>query len=165
MKSVIYALIGISLYSIQNAIIDVKLKQFSTVSLLLTFYMVLFPMAAGLFAYQKLFGQPVAMPSGGSLALAASVAVMFFIADFFYIGAYTKGGGVVVITIMMVLMPVIGGLIKFVWVQDMPTPYHFAAFIFAALAVTCVAVGNKKKPISMAIAEGTTASNVISAKP
>jgi drug/metabolite transporter (DMT)-like permease len=147
MKSIVYALIGIVLYGIQNAVIDVKLKQFSTVSLLLGMYAVLFPLALCLFFYQKYTGNPVMVPDWGSFGIVAAVAIMFFIADFFYIGAYTMGGNVVVITIMLVLMPVIGALIKFIWVKEVPTSYHIAGFILATAAVICVAIGNVKKPL------------------
>ncbi len=152
MKSIIYALIGIVLYAIQNTIIDVKLKQYPTVSILLGLYTVLLPLACGLFIYQKIVGQPVLIPSGDALKTLAGVAIMFFVADFFYVGAYTAGGNVVVVTLLLVLMPVIGALMKFFWVKESPTPYHFASFACAALAVMFIAIGNSKKP-----AEGKSA--------
>jgi drug/metabolite transporter (DMT)-like permease len=147
MKSIIFALVGVILYAIQNTIIDVKLKQYSTVSLLMGLYIILLPLAVGLFLYQKFTGQAVIIPSGSSFKILAAVAIMFFVTDFFYIGAYTSGGNVVVITILLVLMPVIGALIKFMWVKEIPTPYHFAGFIFAMIAVIFIAIGNSKKPV------------------
>lgn len=149
MKSFIYALIGIILYAVQNTIIDVRLSKYSTVNLLVGWYVVLLPLAVGLYFYQKFFGTPAEMPAGSDLSLLVAVAVMFFIADFFYIGSFTAGGNVVTITILLVLMPVIGSLMKFVWVREVPTSYHFAAFFFAFLAVVFIAVGNSKKPIKI----------------
>jgi drug/metabolite transporter (DMT)-like permease len=144
MKTIIYAIVGIVLYAIQNAIIDVKLKQHSTVGILLGLYITLLPLAAGLFLWQKASGQPVGIPSGKSFIILASVAVMFFVADFFYIGAYTSGGNVVTVTIVLALMPVIGGLIKFFWVRDVPNVWQVISFGFALLAVICIAIGNTK---------------------
>ncbi|MEI7777358.1 MAG: EamA family transporter [bacterium] len=149
MKSIIFALIGITLYAVQNAIIDVKLKQYSAVSLLVGFYLVLLPLGVCLLLYQKSTGQPMAMPSGSSFKILVAVAVMFFVADFFYVGAYTSGGNVVVVTILFVLMPVLGALIKFLWVKEVPTPYHFVGFVCAALAIFFIAIGNSKKPIEI----------------
>ena len=149
MKSIVYAIIGVVLYAVQNVLIDVKLKEYSTVSLLLGFYLMLLPLALGLFLYQKYMGQGVLVPTGDALKVVAAVAFMFFVADFFYIGAYTSGGNVVVVTIMLVLMPVIGALLKFLWVKEIPTPYHVAGFVCAMLAVVFIAVGNSKKPIEI----------------
>jgi len=153
MKPVIYAFIGIVLYAIQNTIIDVKLKQHSTVGLLMGIYIILLPLAAGLFFYQKLSGQSMSIPTGSSFKILAAVAVMFFVADFFYVGAYTSGGNVVVITIMLVLMPVIGTFMKFVWIKERPTMYHFVGFILATCAVICIAIGNSKKTPIIAMEE------------
>lgn len=149
MKSIIYALVGIVLYAVQNTIIDVKLRQFSTVGLLVGFYLILLPLGLGLFLYQKLSGTALVIPSGNDFKIVAAVAVMFFVADFFYVGAYTSGGNVVVVTILFVLMPVFGALMKFLWVREAPTPFHFAGFFFALLAVIFIAIGNSKKPIEI----------------
>jgi drug/metabolite transporter (DMT)-like permease len=155
MKLIIFALIGVVLYAIQNTLIDVKLKGYSTVGILLRFYIVLLPLALGLFLYQKIAGQPLVIPSGDALKVLAAIAVMFFVADFFYIGAYTSGGNVVVVTILLVLMPVLGALMKYVWVKEVPTPYHLASFVCATLAVVFIAVGNSKKPVEVQKQQGT----------
>jgi drug/metabolite transporter (DMT)-like permease len=149
MKTILFALVGIILYAIQNTIIEVKLKQYSTISLLVGWYMVLLPLAVGLYVYQKLAGIPVISPHGSDFKMLAAVAAMFFIADFFYIGAFTSGGDVVTITILLTLMPVVAALLKFIWVKDVPTPFHLAAFLCAVCAVVLVAIGNSKKPIDM----------------
>lgn len=123
MKTILYALAGIVLYAVQNTIIDVKLKQYSTTEILLGFYITLAPLAACLYFYQKLTGQPSSIPTGSALITVSIVAAMFFIADFFYIGAYTSGGNVVTVTILLTLMPVIGGVVKFFWVKESPSAY------------------------------------------
>ncbi|MEY2640871.1 MAG: hypothetical protein RL150_264 [Candidatus Parcubacteria bacterium] len=145
MKTTLYALIGIVLYAIQNAIIDVKLKQYSPTGILLGFYIILLPLALGLFLWQKASGQPVGIPTGKPFLILSLVAVMFFIADFFYIGAYTSGGNVVTVTILLSLMPVIGGIIKFFWVRDVPNGWQVTSFGFALIAVICIAIGNTRK--------------------
>jgi drug/metabolite transporter (DMT)-like permease len=162
MKSIVYALIGICMYAVQNVIIDVKLKQYSTATLLMSFYIVLLPLGAGLFFYQKMRGQQVIVPDKDAVLLIAAVAAMFFFADFFYIGAYTKGGNAVTITILAVLMPVLCAVMKFLWVREIPTRYHFIGFLFAALAITFVAVGNSKKPVE--ISKSSEAQEVVSLK-
>jgi drug/metabolite transporter (DMT)-like permease len=146
MKSLMYAVIAMVLYAIQNTVIDVKLKQYSTLSLLLWFYIVLLPLAAIFLGLQKLTGQDVSLPSGNTLKLVILVATMFFIADFFFVGAYTSGGDVVAITVTISLMPVVGALIKYFWVKETLTRYHFGAIVLGLSAVVLVAIGNSKKP-------------------
>jgi len=65
-------------------------------------------------------------------------------------------GNAVAITIMLVLMPVVAALMKFVWVKESPTPYHLAGFIFAFIAVAFVAIGNSKKSIEVKTANAVT---------
>ncbi len=144
MKSIIYALAGLTLYAIQNTVIDVKLKQYSTLSLLVGFYLVMLPGGLILLAIQKYTGEAMVIPSGNSLKLVAVVAFAFLIADYFYVSAYTSGGSAVPITILAALIPVVCALIKFVWVGEVPTRYHIAGFTCALLAVAFIAVGNSK---------------------
>ncbi len=144
-KSIIYALVGLTLYAVQNTIIDVKLKQYSTLSLLVGFYLVMLPGGLILLAVQKYTGEKLILPSGDSLKLVVFVALAFLIADFFYVGAYTSGGSAVPITILAALVPVVCAIIKFVWVKEVPTRYHLAGFVCALLAVAFIAIGNSKK--------------------
>ena len=158
MKSVIFALIAIVLYAIQNTVIDVKLKSNSTVSLLLGFYIILLPIAICHFSYMKLFGGGVVMPTGNSLLILGGVAVAFYVADYFYIGAYTAGGNVASVSIIAVLMPAVGVIMKFFWVKETPTPYHYGGFVFATLAIIFIAIGNSKKEPQIGGAEKASAS-------
>jgi drug/metabolite transporter (DMT)-like permease len=144
-KVVFQALVGIILYAVQNTIIDVKLKQYSTLALLLQWYLVMLPLGAAVLIYQWYWGKEIIMPSGTDFKLVAAIAVMFFIADALYIGAFQSGGDVVTITILATLIPVMGAGIKWGWLGEAPTRYHFAAFIFAVLAVSFIAIGNSKK--------------------
>src|SRR5687767_550703 len=116
MRPIIYAVIGVVLYGIQNAIIDVKLRQYSTVGLLIGWYVTMLPMGLLLFAYQKYAQQEIVLPPYDAMKIVAIVAVMFFIADFFYISAFTNGGDALTITILALLVPLIVAITKFVWV-------------------------------------------------
>ncbi|MBX4195457.1 hypothetical protein KW796_00670 [Candidatus Parcubacteria bacterium] len=149
MKPTVYAVIGLVMYGLQNAIIDIKLKGYSTVSLLVGFYLILLPLGLGLFLYQKYVGQPLVIPSGSAMMTVSAVAIMFFIADFFYIGAYTNGGNAIAITILAALVPVVVALVKFGVIREVPTPYHFGGFVLALMSVMLVAYGNSKKPIEL----------------
>jgi len=149
MKSIVYALIGLTLYAVQNVIIDVKLKQYSTMGLLVGFYLVMLPVGLGVIFYQKYTGQSLSIPSGNAMGIVAAVALMFFIADFFYIGAYTSGGSAVPITILAALVPVVCALLKFLWVKEVPTRFHLAGFACALLAIVFIALGNAQKKVEV----------------
>jgi drug/metabolite transporter (DMT)-like permease len=156
MNAVVSALIGFTLSAVSNTVLDVKLKQYSTAELLIGWYLILLPFGAVLFMYQKYWGTGARIPQGSDFTLMAVAAVFFFLADFFYLNAYTKyGGDVVTITILVTLIPVIAAVLKFGWVGEAPTKYHVVAFAFAALAVTFIAIGNKQKPVERATASAT----------
>ncbi|MDO8565144.1 MAG: DMT family transporter [bacterium] len=148
MKPIVYAVIGVLMYGVQNAIIDLRLREYSTVGLLIGWYVTMLPLGLILFAYQKYSGQPIQLPPQDAMKIVGAVAVMFFIADFFYISAFTSGGNAIAITILAVLVPIVVAIAKFVMTREMPTGYHFAAFACATLAVALVAIGNTKKPIA-----------------
>ena len=147
------------MYSILNTIIEVKLKHLPTFSLLCTLYLILLPVVTTIFLIQKRIDPSMSFPTGDTLWVVAAVAVMFLIADYMYYGAFAKGGNVVTITTLLVLMPVLSGLLKFLWVKELPTPYHFGAVVLAAGAVILVAIGNTKK--SPAVAESTQITPVV----
>jgi drug/metabolite transporter (DMT)-like permease len=137
------------MYGLQNAIIDVKLRQYSTVGLLIGWYLTMLPMGLLLFAYQKYSQQEVVLPPYDALKIVGAVAIMFFIADFFYIGAFTNGGDALTITILALIVPLVVAITKFVWVGEAPTKYHLVAFACAVLTVVFVAIGNMKKPVEI----------------
>lgn len=156
MKAVLFALIGIVLYAIQNTIIDVRLSHYKTAELLIGWYVMMLPLGAAYFLYQRFLGGGATIPAGTDFLIVAATAVMFFVADYFYLGAYTKyGGGVVTVTIVAVLMPVLGAALKFAWVGEKPTWYHAAAFLCAALAVVFVALGNKHRSTAITLSAPT----------
>jgi drug/metabolite transporter (DMT)-like permease len=145
MKPFLFAFFAIILYAVQNALIDEKLRRYSTASLLVGFYLVMLPLGGLFLGYMKATGKPIEVPVGNHLWILIAVAVMFFLADLLYLGAYTNGGNAIMITILVVLVPVLVALIKFVWFKYTPTNYHIASFFFALLSIVFIAIGNNKK--------------------
>jgi len=141
-KSVVYAFLAVWLYAFSNVIIETKLAKYTTMALLLYWYFTLAPLAVAGLGYMYLTGQKVAMPSGGAAGMAILAAVVFFFADYFYIGAYTSGGSLLAVTTLVVLFPAIAQLIKFVWVGGSPNYYHIFGYVLAALAVVLISKGS-----------------------
>lgn len=141
-RPIVYAFVAMWLYGLQNVIIEVKLAKYTTMALLLFWYFAMVPLALAGLGYMYFTGQSIAIPNRTDAVIATAVAVMFFFADFFYVGAYTNGGSVLVVTTMVVLFPAIAQLIKFLWVGGSWNYYHIFGYLFAALAVILISKGS-----------------------
>jgi len=145
-RPIFYAFISIWLYAAQNVVIEMRLAKYTTMSLMLYWYVTMAPLALAGLLYMRIKGQAVAMPSGTDAILAVMVGVMFFLADMFYIGAYTNGGSLLAVTTLVVLFPAAAQLIKFILAGSRPNYYHLAGYILAALAVILISKGSIKVP-------------------
>lgn len=141
-KPVVYAFLAMWLYAFSNVVIEVKLAKYTTMALLLYWYFTLAPLAVAGLGYMYLSGQKIVVPGGSDAWMAIAAAVVFFFADYFYIGAYTSGGSLLAVTTLVVLFPAIAQLIKFVWVGGSPNYYHLAGYLLAAIAVVLISKGS-----------------------
>ena len=141
-RPVIYAFLAMWLYAFSNVVIKVKLAKYTTMALLLYWYFTLAPLAVTGIGYMYFSGQKIIVPTGVDAKLAILAAVVFFFADYFYIGAYTAGGSLLVVTTLVVLFPVIAQLIKYFWIGGNMNYYHLAGYILAALAVILIGKGS-----------------------
>jgi hypothetical protein len=140
-RPIVYAFAAMCLYALQNVILEVKLSKYSTLGLLVYWYFTLAPLALAALGYLYLRGHPVNMPNRDDAAIAIAVGVMFFLADLFYVGAYTSGGSLLAITTLVVLFPAIAQLIRFAWVGGQMNYYSVAGYVLAAAAVVLVVRG------------------------
>lgn len=145
MKPIAFALIAAVLYASQNLVMEARLKQYSVPVILIGYYVTMLVLAVATVCHLRVAGKPIAFPPSSQLWVLGAVVVTCFVADMLYVGAYAAGGNVVVITMMLILMPVFSALVKFLVHGEAPTGYHVAGFTCAALAVTCVALGNRAK--------------------
>lgn len=81
-------------------------------------------------------------PVGGDLLMLMLMGVVFAIADYFFIGAYTNGGSLLVVTSIVTLFPVIASLIKFLLTRNIPNLWQISGYACAAVAVFLVAKGS-----------------------
>lgn len=141
-KPVVYAFLAMWLYAFSNVVIEVKLAKYTTMALLLYWYFTLAPLAVAGLGYMYLSGQKIVVPHGSDAWMAIAAAVVFFFADYFYIGAYTSGGSLLAVTTLVVLFPAIAQLIKFAWVGGSPNYYHLVGYLLAAIAVVLISKGS-----------------------
>ena len=141
-RPVIYAFLAMWLYALQNVIIEVKLSKYTTMALLLYWYLTLAPLAVASLWYMYITGQSIIMPNRNDAMIAIAVGLMFFCADFFYIGAYTNGGSLLTVTTLVVMFPAIAQLIKFAWIGGSLNYYHMFGYLLAAIAVILIGRGS-----------------------
>lgn len=133
------------LWAIQNAVLEIKLSKSSPLAIMLITYATALPLGIlTLFVLNQTSKVPV-FPNGEVLAWAIGSAVLFFIADFLFIGAYSLGGNSTSITILTLSIPVFVILIKFVWKGEAPSLYHLLAFVSACATFLFVYLAEAKK--------------------
>jgi len=141
-RPLLYAFAAMCLYALQNVLLEVRLAKYSTLGLLVYWYFTLAPLALASVTYLYLTGHSLSLPTRADAPTVVAVGVMFFVADLFYVGAYTSGGSLLAITTLVVLFPAIAQLIKMSWVGGRVNYYHVAGYVLAALAVILIAKGS-----------------------
>jgi drug/metabolite transporter (DMT)-like permease len=84
-------------------------------------------------------------PTGTFLVLAVVLGLIYTMGDWFFISAYNKGGDLVTITCITVLIPVVASLIKFGITKSLPNLWQVSGYVLAAVAVVLVAKGSMAK--------------------
>jgi drug/metabolite transporter (DMT)-like permease len=138
----VYALVAMWLYALQNVLIEVRLAKYTALSLMVYWYFTLAPLALLGIGFMYWSHQPVRMPDLKDGGVAIAIGTMFFVADYFYISAYTNGGKLMAITAVTVMIPIMAQFIKYLWVGGSFNRYHFAGWVLAALAVILINKGN-----------------------
>ena len=138
----VYALVAMWLYALQNVLIEVRLAKYTALSLMVYWYFTLAPLALIGIAWMYWSHQPVKMPNWPDGGVAIAIGTMFFVADYFYISAYTSGGKLMAITAVTVMIPAMAQFIKYLWVGATFNRYHLAGYLLAALAVLLINKGN-----------------------
>src|SRR5437870_542068 len=112
MKSIVYALIGTVLYAVTGVVIEQKLEKFNSTSLVLLFCLPIVPIALSILFFQKVGGHDLKFPSGAAFWIVMLLGIIYFFADYFYIGAFTAGGDVVTISTIILIVPAIAAIMK-----------------------------------------------------
>lgn len=145
-KPIIYSFIAMWLYALQNVLLEVRLAKYSTIGLLVCWYFTLAPLGIAALAWMRYTGQPLTLPARVDMPIVVAAGTLFFIADLFYIGAYTGAHGgesqLLPITTMLVLFPAIAQIIKYVWVGGRMNWWHAAGYALAAVAVLLISKGS-----------------------
>lgn len=154
MKGSIFALVGMLLYAGANVVMDGKLARYNNLTIMSVYGLFIAGLA---FALRQLLltrastgdALSYAYPSGMGLLYLVVLGVLFFGADYFFIGAYTNGARLVTVTSISLLFPVFASLVEFIWSRvnkevqfTPPTLWHIAGYVLGCVAVFLVLKGN-----------------------
>ena len=143
MKNLLFPVLALVFYAVANVILENKLSsKLSTLTIMMFYSGITFSIALIAWSIVRTSAPEFAMPRGSLLGIAILVGVLFFFADYFFVGAYTKGISLLVITSIVALVPVLSSLIKFFVSKEIPNMWHIGGYILAFLALIMFAKGN-----------------------
>lgn len=144
MKPVIFALVSMFCYALCNVILELKLSKYNNLTIMVCYGAIIFAMAFSFLQATKTSDPSFDFPKGGSLVATIVVGLLFFAADYFYIGAYTNGGNLATITIITVMCPVFASSIKYCLTKNLPNVWQVGGYSMAFIAIVLIVIGNKK---------------------
>jgi len=142
MKPILFVCIALFLYAAVNVVLEQKFSGYDTGTLLAYFYVVMFPLALSRFLYVRFTKPDTLLPSGNMILIALGIGIIYFLADYFYISAFTAGGNLLVITTVFIMLPVVASVMKYLWIRELPNLYYVGAYILAVGAVFLAVKGN-----------------------
>lgn len=150
-KAPFLAIAGMMFYAAANVVLEYRLAKYNNLTVVIGYAGITCILA--LIIRQSLrHSDPgaFAFPAGTDLLWLGLLGLLFFAADFFYVGAYTDQGKLATITCISALFPVFASLVKLAGSRvltdmhfDMPTPLTIAGYVLGFAAVTCIVLGSR----------------------
>ena len=149
MKALIFAILAPACYGLGNVLLEHKLAKYNNLTLMLVYLPVILVFALVARELVKTGDPSYAIPVGNDLWSLIILGFIFFVADYFFIGAYTNGGNLAMITLATTLLfPSSASFFKFIgskYIPDMvyapPNGWLLAGYGLAILAVLCIIKG------------------------
>lgn len=142
MKSIGYALLSLVLFAGENVVLQVKLSKYNATHVLVCFYLAMLPLALISTQLMKLLPEKASPLPSSVYLLATIVGVVYFVADFCYVSAYTSGGSVMTVTTLVILFPVLASLMLYLYRRELPNGWQIAGYCVAFVAILLVTKGN-----------------------
>jgi len=147
-RFVIYAICAAALYGLTNVIIEQKFSKYNTLTLMITYIPVILILAIAAYGLTRTTDPSFALPQGQDLWLLLAVGILFFAADYLFVGAYTNGGDLLTITTITLLFPVFAYMFKYTasflipgMVCALPNILQVSGYVLAATGVWLVVKG------------------------
>ncbi len=130
----------------QTQTLTQKLSKYNTFGLMICYFAIMIVIATVGFTINKsCTAVENPLPIGKDMIMVILLALVLFVGESCYIGAYTTGkGDVITISCITVMFPVIASAIKFINTKTLPTSWHVIGFLLAAGAVICINKGSSQ---------------------
>ena len=142
MKPILFTLVATACYSVCNVLLELKFSKLNALTLMIIYASVIWLTAFGMRQVVKTDDPSFSFPTGTLLALSLGLGLIYATGDYFFVSAYNKGGDVVTITCITMLIPVVASLLKFGITKQLPNFWQVSGNVLAAGAVVLVAKGN-----------------------
>lgn len=142
MKPILFTLVATVCYAICNVLLELKFSKLNPLTVMILYASVIWISAVGMRQVVKTDDPSFNFPTGAFLLLAVGLGLLYATGDWFFVSAYNKGGDVVTITCITVLIPVVASLIKFGITKSLPNLWQVSGYVMAAGAVALVAKGS-----------------------
>ncbi len=143
MKPVIFSIVATLCYAFCNVLIERYLVKYNNLTIVICYTAVILFLT--LFARQiiKTTDDPsFDFPTGDAAWIILGVGLLYTVADYCYIGAYTGGGSLITITSIISMFPIFASLIKFLFTKDLPNIWQLSGYAVAVIAILLVAKGS-----------------------
>lgn len=146
MRIVIYSLWAMVFYAAGNVVLEVKLAKYNSLTLMAVYGAIISVSALVMRQVTKTDEPVYHFPVGKDLWILIALGLIFTLADYFFISAYTNGGKVLTITSITLMFPVLASLMKMGHQQVMPNRYQVIGYLLAVAAVLFVTKGSPAHP-------------------
>ena len=145
MKPILFTLVATACYAVCNVLLELKFSKLNALTLMIVYASVIWISAFGLRQLVKTSDPSFGFPTGTLLLLAIGLGLIYTTGDYFFVSAYNKGGDVVTITCITILIPVVASLLKFGITKQAPNLWQVSGYVLAAGAIVLVAKGSMAK--------------------
>ncbi len=152
MKAIVYAVLAPTVYALGSVLIEHRFSKNNNLTVMLVYLPIMLICAFAFREMTKTASPTYFFPQGKDLWWLIGLGVIFFTADFFYIGAYTNGGDITTIALITLCFPVLVSLMKLAgskFIEGMhhtaPNSWQLLGYGFMILAVLCIIKGAPTK--------------------
>lgn len=141
-KPVVFSLLAVVCYAIANVLFEQRFAKYNNLTLICVYAVPIFLVGVVGHALTKTSDPSFDFPVGVDLTLLIAIGFILGAADYFYTGAYTHGGDLLTITSIIVMMPIVASMFKFVLTRNLPNMWLVGGYVLAIGAVILIAKGN-----------------------
>jgi drug/metabolite transporter (DMT)-like permease len=146
MKPILFTLVATGCYAVCNVLLELKFSKLNPLTVMILYASVIWISAVSMRQLVKTNDPSFSFPTGTMLLLALVLGLIYTVGDWFFVSAYNKGGDLVTITCITVLIPVVASLLKFGITKSLPNLWQVSGYVLAAGAIVLVAKGSVVKP-------------------